>query len=147
MFRWSVCLVCLVSLPIQAEMYKWTDAQGNVHFTDQPPADTRSEELDIKPPARIGQDENVRGIQERLQRLRQAEQEQYQQEEAARTEAAKKEKEARAACTRARRELAKYEGPVYRTRDDGSVHFLTDEEYAVRKAEIGKWLEENCKGY
>lgn len=147
MFRWCMCLVCLASLPIQAEMYKWTDAQGNVHFTDQPPADGRSEELDIKPPAKIGQDENVRGIQERLQRLRQAEQEQYQQEEAARTEADKKEKAMRTACSRARRDLAKYDHAVYRTKEDGSVHFLTDEEYAARKDEIGKWLEKNCKGY
>lgn len=34
-----LCLPCvLLAPPATAEMYKWTDAQGRVHFGDQPPA-------------------------------------------------------------------------------------------------------------
>lgn len=32
-----------------AGVYKWTDADGNVHFGDRPPQDAGSQELDIRP--------------------------------------------------------------------------------------------------
>lgn len=31
-----ITVLCLVS-PLQAEIYKWTDEQGRVHFSDKPP--------------------------------------------------------------------------------------------------------------
>jgi hypothetical protein len=38
MGRWIPLLVAaLVAAPAGAELYKWTDAEGNVHYTDTPP--------------------------------------------------------------------------------------------------------------
>ena len=36
-------VVCLfLVLPVQAEVYKWTDEQGRVHFSDKPPTEDTS---------------------------------------------------------------------------------------------------------
>lgn len=34
--------------PVFAEIYKWTDKQGNVHFGDQPPSEENAKQLHIK---------------------------------------------------------------------------------------------------
>jgi len=39
MFRVLVLLAALVTMPVHAELYKWTDADGRVHFTDKKPED------------------------------------------------------------------------------------------------------------
>lgn len=40
---------CLVpALPAHAEIYKWRDAEGNIHFSDEAPADG-AEKLQLKP--------------------------------------------------------------------------------------------------
>lgn len=50
-------IVLIISAAAQAQpVYKWTDAQGVVHYGDRPPADTKSEEVAIEapPPAAVG---------------------------------------------------------------------------------------------
>ena len=42
-------LLLLVSSTSVARMYKWTDAQGRVHFSDSPSAQHQSEAVDLKP--------------------------------------------------------------------------------------------------
>ncbi|WP_221796869.1 DUF4124 domain-containing protein [Oceanobacter mangrovi] len=35
---------------VQAEIYRWTDAEGKLHFSDEPPADTsKAEAVELKP--------------------------------------------------------------------------------------------------
>lgn len=43
-------LLCLaaVAQSVAGEIYKWTDAQGNVHFTDQPPADSGASPVEVR---------------------------------------------------------------------------------------------------
>jgi hypothetical protein len=40
----------LVALPVAAQTYKWTDADGKVHYSDQPPPANAKEQGTIKPP-------------------------------------------------------------------------------------------------
>jgi len=51
--RFFIILVALVfaSLPVylSAEIYTWTDDLGRVHFTDSPPDDTQTKQVDIGP--------------------------------------------------------------------------------------------------
>jgi len=37
MIRYLPLTVCLLVLPAWADLYKWTDDKGNVHYSDQPP--------------------------------------------------------------------------------------------------------------
>ena len=43
------CLLAL-GLPAHAEMYKWTDANGNVQFSDHKPAGTNAEAVHVETP-------------------------------------------------------------------------------------------------
>lgn len=40
----------VASLSTQAEIYKWTDADGKVHFSDQPPPQTKQKHETLAPP-------------------------------------------------------------------------------------------------
>lgn len=44
-----VCGACLAATPAVAETYKWTDADGKVHYSDQPPPANAREQKTIKP--------------------------------------------------------------------------------------------------
>lgn len=37
LLRWSLCLLALLPPATYAEVYRWTDAQGAVHYGDRPP--------------------------------------------------------------------------------------------------------------
>src|SRR5258708_14618405 len=39
----------LVSMPAAAQTYKWTDADGKVHYSDQPPPANAKEQGTVKP--------------------------------------------------------------------------------------------------
>lgn len=41
-------LLLSVAAPATAEIFKWTDEQGKVHFTDSPPKDQRVEQVEVK---------------------------------------------------------------------------------------------------
>ncbi|WP_417069853.1 DUF4124 domain-containing protein [Niveibacterium terrae] len=44
-----LALLILFALPARAEIYKWTDEKGKVHYGDQAPATPKTKTLDIKP--------------------------------------------------------------------------------------------------
>lgn len=66
------CLL-LAMIPAHAELYHWTDANGKKHYSDTPPADTDAEKLDVTPPPKIGQGEEVQRINQRLEQMREEE--------------------------------------------------------------------------
>lgn len=43
------CLLAALALPASAEIYKYTDANGNTVFTNQPPQGTNAEEVSLPP--------------------------------------------------------------------------------------------------
>lgn len=50
MFRTLVLLTAVVALPVHAELYKWTDADGRVHFTDKKPENAGHKVETLKAP-------------------------------------------------------------------------------------------------
>ena len=66
-------LLLLPCLATAQGLYRWTDEQGRVHFSDRPrEGDPAVEELQIKQQPLLGQDEAVQETWDRLQRLRDA---------------------------------------------------------------------------
>ena len=49
MRRSLLCLLLLVSLPVAAQIYKYTDANGNTAYSNQPPDGTKAETVELPP--------------------------------------------------------------------------------------------------
>lgn len=142
---WLALLGALASPPVNAQLYRWVDENGKVHFSDKPVDAENAETLDIKGPPRIGQDDTVQQINDRVRRLHDTENEQREMESKAAAEERERKEEIAKRCKRARIELQKYNGPVYKRELDGSRTYLTDEEHARDKNRIKEWIEQNCK--
>ena len=77
--RYPIYLVTLaiLSLNTEAQVYKWTDAEGKVHYSSQPPASGSSaQSLDIRsqptPPGGVDNVHNLQRAREELRELRAA---------------------------------------------------------------------------
>lgn len=49
MRRTLACLLLILALPVSAQIYKYTDANGHTVFTNQPPEGTKAESVELKP--------------------------------------------------------------------------------------------------
>jgi len=54
MYRALALAALLLALPATAQVYKWTDPSGKVHYGDRPPDDARKQELRIRIPSYDG---------------------------------------------------------------------------------------------
>jgi hypothetical protein len=150
--RWYLAL-CLTLLPIVMitfdtsanKVYKWTDEDGNVHYGDQPPADSQRHEMRLRRTPAVDPDVNTR--QQRTGRLLQSfatEREEKQAERAA-VVAEKKQREAR--CAEARRIQEKYENSAFIYKKDaaGARVILDDDAYAEVMADARATVETWCR--
>lgn len=71
---WAVFLLCFFAVVLEgAEVYKWVDENGVVHFTDRPPQDQQSTEINLPdelPRAQSQPEESVYSEAIEQQRLR-----------------------------------------------------------------------------
>lgn len=44
----SVLFACCLALPAHAGVYKWTDAQGRIHYSDAPPAAAKTTQIKLQ---------------------------------------------------------------------------------------------------
>lgn len=125
----SLCLIAaLLASPalLQAQVaYKWTDANGVVHYSDQPPAEgIRAERISVRAPAAASQGED---------------------EGASQAEA----KEENAACTTARQNLQVFETYQVIRMDldgDGEAEELTPEQREREMARTRELVRTLCEG-
>ena len=54
MYRALALAALLLALPATAQVYKWTDPSGKVHYGDRPPDDAKKQELRIRIPSYDG---------------------------------------------------------------------------------------------
>lgn len=163
--RWIAAMVSLgIALPAAAgQLFKWTDADGNVHYSDQqPPANARKQET-MKParaplpvaataPAAEGQPAPVPAAAAAKTPAEQEMEFRKRRVEAAEAEA-KRQKEAQAAadkqrnCTHARNNLASLErgGRITRSNANGEQVFLTDAEIAAELPHARQVADSWCK--
>lgn len=127
----------LLCAPAGAEVYTWTDAQGNVHYSDKPVAgaqavDVRSARTD---PALI--EAERRKAEEAQAAEAEAQQKAAEAEQESAAEAARR----AGNCEKARVRLSAILGAQrpYRTSADGERHYLSSEEIdaEIREAEGG----------
>lgn len=131
-----------------AEMYKWVDEEGNVHYGDCPPADCKPKQIESAP---APSQEDIHRSRERTERLIQ---EQKNREEARKIEREIKQKKAeqtrvalekRCKVLHSRLFLLKQPGVITIADDEGNVMRPTDEVRERMISEIETFIRENCE--
>ena len=141
-----VCL-CLVLPAAEAEVYRWTDANGQVHFSQRPPPGGAEpmESSDTEPVNTYG-DDGLRQRQERERRLLESYEYEREQKKAREAREADARQAAAADCGKLQKywQRLSFPGPIYIRRDDGGRDYLSDEQRAAQKARIRPAYERAC---
>lgn len=127
-----------------AEVYRWTDENGKVHYSDSPPKNIAHEDISEKVrPINYEQSGEEREKLGKIFAPETPEEKQLkqQQQQAQRQQAAKQEQK----CNEARRlyNIVKDER-FYMIDEDGKSYDISKEEAKQRREEIEKFLQENC---
>jgi hypothetical protein len=162
MIRYLPLALCLVALPVLADTYKWTDDNGKVHYSDQPPpAEVKKSETlktpkpTVAPPPAAGAKPGAAGAKPAAGAKTPAEQEmEFRKRRLESAEAeAKAQKEAQAAeekkrtCDKATAQVAQLErgGRMTRPGPNGEQVYMNDQEIAGELAEAKKSAASWCK--
>lgn len=147
-----VPLIALIVLHTTAQaadgFYKWIDENGEVVYSQFPPADQRREPEVIKPPPPPA--ESPERARERLNQQLQQYEDNREDRELAADKSAEEEKSAaiaRQRCEAARHNLQGINGrsrQLFRA-PDGQVRRLTDEERQSQRAELEGIIAKDCK--
>ncbi len=145
-------LMLLSAAPLAAEIYRWTDDDGTVHFGDRPRQ--HAESVEIRPASgsgKAGRDETSAdgsGERERVrQRLLQSFEEEREQRKQAEQQAKKETEERARRCADARNKLYRYEhaSGVYEHNAAGERVYLEESERAALlqrwRGEVRRWCD------
>ena len=144
-------LVTLLAGGAQAEIYKWVDANGNVHYSDSPPPGDSAQQVQLAP--QPSEESLQQGREENARRLR------YQQRESAARKETKEtqqkeqqqsEKQAaklQSQCKEARQQLKilNMQRPVYRKNEAGEREYVNAETRADEQAQLMAAIAEHCQ--
>ncbi len=140
----TLALLLLLPLAAAAEVYRWVDRDGVVHYTQSPPptGDYKSlRENAVPPPTANPQAEAMKKFLDDSAKAETAQQK-------ARTEAATKKAEAAQKCSKARERLTFLtERSPHRLavkNEDGSISRMPAEEWEKRRAEAQKQIDASC---
>jgi hypothetical protein len=128
------------------KIYKWTDNNGEVHYTQQPPRGREAVTVRPAPPPPGNPEAERSELEQQMENLDQRQQEAAKRSAEAEQQASNQ-KIREKNCATARRNLAELQqGGIKRYRlPNGEVLRLNEEERQKRIAEANKQIEENCK--
>tara|TARA_R110000782_G_scaffold27615_5_gene69720 strand:- start:57 stop:482 length:426 start_codon:yes stop_codon:yes gene_type:complete len=137
----TLLVMCaFLSLSAYAEIYRWTDAQGRVHFGEQPRQG--AERVEVSPQI-IERDDQVREREANMQRLQQV-----RSEERAMKQQQKAEEQARlqANCDRLNNELARFDKRMYWYEEDtsGKKVEVKPDRVEEQKMQLQALIRERC---
>lgn len=139
----AVLLAAVVANPVQARIYKWTDDDGQVHYTQMPPpGDTQAETME--PRTGGTSDEALKELERakaRAEAMEKAREKEAREEQLAADEKAWREEN----CRRARDRLHSYSVPNALIRQDDGSRIRVDEETRQRElAKSREMIEKYC---
>lgn len=141
----AVLALTLVGTPALAEVYKWVDAEGNVHYGDRPPSSGQeSRSLSLPSTPERDSDHRERSLKQR--RLLEAFEVERADQERVEAEAADAKRERAHKCEQARRTLANFERAniVYTTDENGARVYMSDEDRRGAAANARAWIRKHC---
>ena len=134
---------------VAGEVYRWTDADGQVHYGQRPPDDAagaRSVQLpESVGPARTADPDGAQR-RDRQRRLLEAYTHERRQKRAAAAESAQRQQEQAQRChaLQAQWRRLTFGGRVYFKREDGTREYLSDERRAAEQAKLRPAYIEAC---
>lgn len=134
--------VLLLPALASAQIYRWTDAHGQVHFSERPNA-SGAEVVEVRPQV-LERDAATQGREERLRRLHEARRSEQQQAAENRTRVRQQQHEH---CADLRSRLATLErgGVFYRQLADGSQAFISDGDIKTEVTRLREALAAACQ--
>lgn len=153
-------LVCALLLPAyaNADIYKWVDAQGQVHFADAAPKSANAttllkEDVDTKPALETTSvsaavDVSSQSLLERQQRFAHQLELERKQREAKLAKEKQQQEKFDLACQRAKNRLDHFKSVnrFYHENQDGTVRYLSDKEGDTFRREAQAAYNEHCGG-
>lgn len=138
--RHLLCCLLLISPLANAEIYRWTDAQGRVHFGEKPEAG--AERITVRPQV-VERDAATREREARAAKFYDA---RRQEQAVAAERAAEVREERQMRCSRLRdsQEQLDYPGPLYRLDERGERQYYTDEEIESVRKRVAASLARDC---
>lgn len=129
----------LLSPLASAEIYRWVDANGSVHFSAQP--QPGAERMDVRPQV-IDRDEATREREARTERFFEA----RRQEQAAKAPSDEKQAQRRQACEQMRNRLSQlsHGGRYFSTDAEGDRVYYSDEEIGAARRQLASRISQNC---
>ena len=145
----SVAIVSafLFSPLIQAAMYKWVDADGNTHYTQQPPPgdiEAKKIQADIPKVDSEGANSEIERQKEKADKLRKARQDQ------AKEDSVREQNEAIQAenCNRSKQQVSTYSRPRgLIEQEDGSRIRISEEQRLEGLSKAKEMVDKYCKPY
>ncbi|WP_150548571.1 DUF4124 domain-containing protein [Pseudomonas marincola] len=140
MMRLLLCVLLLPALA-SAEIYRWTDASGQVHF-EQRPNGAGAQRVEVKPQV-VERDQATRERQARTERFYDARRDEQAQAAAATAERRAKTEQT---CTKLRKQLEQMpEGyRYYRPDADGERSYYSDQEMDAARQHLRSEIGKNC---
>lgn len=144
--RAAVLVLCLAfPLTGAAQIYKWTDGSGQVHYSDQPPSDQALPVQGIPAPSQdAGAAQRALAEKDLAFKMRQEDAAKAKEKADADAKAARTKKES---CERARRNLATMNQTTrsYTTDPNGQRNYISEQQRADARAEAEKFIADNCR--
>ncbi|KAF1053385.1 MAG: hypothetical protein GAK43_01442 [Stenotrophomonas maltophilia] len=144
MKRGPAVLACLLAglagLAQAADIYRWTDAQGKVHFSQTAPAGTQR--VEVKPQV-MERDEATRQSEARIEQLFKV---RGDERAAAQQKAAKAQAQREAGCTKWRVQLAElnHGRRFYSEAENGQRTYYSDAQVDTARRQLSARLSEDC---
>ncbi|WP_271409019.1 DUF4124 domain-containing protein [Pseudomonas sp. Q1-7] len=139
--RHLLCCLLLVPAIAGAEIYRWTDAQGRVHFSATPVEG--AEPVSVKPQV-VERDDATREREARTAKFYDARR-QEQAAAAGRVTQAREQQQQRCSQMREQQSQLNRGGPFYRLDERGERQYYTDEQIDTFRRELDESLARECK--
>lgn len=134
---WSLLLPSLAS----AEIYRWTDAQGRVHFGAQP-GRQGAQQIEVRPQV-VERDDATRAREQRTEQFYDA---RRQERERAASQAAEQRTKRAAECRQLRSQLQQIErgGRYYTVDAQGNRSYISDTDLDNSRSRLSRQITERC---
>lgn len=140
-------LITLIISPVcHAEIYKWTDEHGRVHYGERP-ASKNTEKVEIKS-SPSNHDPGISSErQEKQRKLLEVLEEERQEKAQKKEEELKQKREIERECAELNDyyQSLKEVNLVYELDEEGNRNFLSEDQHQQEIAEVEKYLDKHCK--